>query len=135
MSETLLDVLTAAVAEFEQTLEATRASRRDHVGASTDLRAVASEITKQVPLLDGLVRYRFGGNAELMGAWANARTRALKGRLGPKRALKGSGYAAVQIHAFWRASQANSAVRPEISSGSRARSTAFALKRDSPSIT
>jgi len=26
-----------------------------------------------VRLLDGLVRYRFGGNAELMGAWASAR--------------------------------------------------------------
>jgi len=24
-------------------------------------------------LLDGLVRYRFGDNAELMGAWASAR--------------------------------------------------------------
>ena len=24
-------------------------------------------------MLDGLVRYRFGGNAELMGAWASAR--------------------------------------------------------------
>jgi len=26
-----------------------------------------------VRLLDGLVRYRFGDNAELMGAWASAR--------------------------------------------------------------
>jgi len=26
-----------------------------------------------VRLLDGLVRYRFGRNAELMGAWASAR--------------------------------------------------------------
>ena len=25
-------------------------------------------------LLDGLVRYRFGENAELMGAWASARS-------------------------------------------------------------
>jgi hypothetical protein len=28
---------------------------------------------EQVKLLDGLVRYRFGDNAELMGAWASAR--------------------------------------------------------------
>ena len=27
----------------------------------------------QVRLLDGLVRYRFSDNAELMGAWASAR--------------------------------------------------------------
>ena len=72
MSETLLDDIAAAVAELEKTLEATRAGRRDHVGASTDLEAVTGEIGEQVRLLDGLVRYRFGDNAELMGAWASA---------------------------------------------------------------
>ncbi len=41
--------------------------------ASADLQAVAAEIAAQVRLLDGLVRYRFGNNAELMGAWASAR--------------------------------------------------------------
>jgi hypothetical protein len=59
--------------EFEKTLEATRAGRRDHVGASSDLSAVATEIAEQVRLLDGLVRYRFGDNAELLGAWRSAR--------------------------------------------------------------
>ena len=73
MSETLLDDIAAAVAEFEKTLEATRAGRRDHVGASADLEAIAGEIGEQVRLLDGLVRYRFGNNVELMGAWASAR--------------------------------------------------------------
>jgi len=33
---------------------------------------VAAEIVEQVRLLDGLVRYRFGNNAALMGAWASA---------------------------------------------------------------
>jgi len=33
-----------------------RAGRREHVGASADLRAVATEIAEQVRLLDGLVR-------------------------------------------------------------------------------
>ena len=71
MSEQLLDDLAAALTAFEQTLEATRAARREHVGASADLDAVFSEISQQVRLLDGLVRYRFGDNAELMGAWAS----------------------------------------------------------------
>ncbi len=31
-----------------------------------------AEISKQVKVLDGIVRYRFGDNAELMGAWASA---------------------------------------------------------------
>jgi len=68
MSEQLITDITAAIAEFEQTLEATRAGRREHVGASADLDSVVSEISQQVRLLDGLVRYRFGDNVELMGA-------------------------------------------------------------------
>ena len=73
MAASLLDDLARALAEFEQTLEATRAGRRDHVGASADLQVVTAEIAEQVRLLDGLVRYRFGDNAELMGAWTSAR--------------------------------------------------------------
>jgi len=72
MSESLLTDIAAAIDEFEQTLEATRAARRGHVGASADLRAVCAEITEQVKVLHGVVRYRFGDNAELMGAWASA---------------------------------------------------------------
>jgi hypothetical protein len=41
--------------------------------ASADLEAVVTVIGEQVQLLDGLVRYRFGDNAELMGAWRSAR--------------------------------------------------------------
>jgi len=73
MSEQLLDDLAKTLGEFEQTIEATRASRREHVGASADLEAVAAEVAEQVKVLDGLVRYRFGDDAELMGAWASAR--------------------------------------------------------------
>lgn len=83
LSVRLLDDLAAALGEFEQTLEATRAARRDHVGASADLRAVLSEISQQVRVLDGLVRYRFGDNAEVMGAWASAHNVA-----GPLRSQK-----------------------------------------------
>jgi len=61
MSEKLLDDLAAALTQFEHTLEATRAAKREHVGASADLDSVVSEISQQVRLLDGLVRYRFGG--------------------------------------------------------------------------
>jgi len=30
-----------------------------------------AEISEQVKVLDGVVRYRFGDNAELIGAWAS----------------------------------------------------------------
>ncbi len=73
MSEQVLDELATALGEYEQTLEATSAGRREHVGARADLKAVAAEISKQLRLLDKVVRYRFGGNPELMGAWDSAR--------------------------------------------------------------
>ena len=73
LAESALADIATALEQFQQTLEMTRASRREHVGASGDLRAVASEISEQVRLLDGLVRYRFGKDAELMAAWASAR--------------------------------------------------------------
>jgi hypothetical protein len=77
----VLEELGQALGEFEQTLEASRAGRREHpslrsgqaVGARVDLEVVAAEISEQVRLLDGVVQYRFGDNAELMGAWASAR--------------------------------------------------------------
>jgi hypothetical protein len=72
MSEQLLSDIAAAIDAFEQTLDATRTGRRDHVGASADLRAVMAEVSEQVKVLDGVVRYRFGDNAELMGAWGSA---------------------------------------------------------------
>jgi len=73
MSERLLGDLAAAIAEFEQTLEATRAAQREHVGATADLWAVAAQISRQMRVLDGFVRYRFWDQAELRGAWLGAR--------------------------------------------------------------
>jgi hypothetical protein len=73
MSPQVLDDLARVLGEFEQTLEATREGRREHAGASADLEAIGSEISEQVRLLDGVVQYRFGDDAELMGAWHSAR--------------------------------------------------------------
>ena len=38
-----------------------------------DHKTVAAEISEQLRLLDKVVRYRFGDNSELMGAWESAR--------------------------------------------------------------
>lgn len=73
MSASLLDDLTKSLIEFEQTLEATRAARLAHVGATGDLQSVLADISEQVRVLEGLVWYRFGDNAEVMSAWASAR--------------------------------------------------------------
>src|SRR5258706_1747073 len=69
MAEQLLGDLAGTIGEFEQTIEAKRASRREHVGATADLGAVAADIAEQVKELDGLVRHRVRDNADLM--WAN----------------------------------------------------------------
>ena len=73
MSEPVLDELATAIGQYEDTLQATSAGRREHVGARADLEAVATEISAQLRLLDKVVVYRFGDNAELMGAWESAR--------------------------------------------------------------
>jgi len=73
MSEQVLDELTTALGQYEDTLQTTSAGRREHVGARADLEVVAADISKQLRLLDKVVRYRFGDNAELMAAWESAR--------------------------------------------------------------
>jgi hypothetical protein len=73
MSEQVLEELGTALGQYEQSLEATSAGRRAHVGARADLETVAAEISEQVRLLDRVVRYRFGDNSELMAAWDSAR--------------------------------------------------------------
>lgn len=70
MPASLLDDLTAALGEFEKTLDASRAERREHVKVIDDLIAVGEQIDEQIRALDGLVRFRFRDDADLMTAWA-----------------------------------------------------------------
>src|SRR6266853_6816733 len=84
MSEPVLDELATALGQYEDTLQATSAGRREHVGARADLKVVAADISKQLRLLDKVGRYRFGDNAELMGAWESARNVAGGGRSTPR---------------------------------------------------
>lgn len=72
MSETLLEDLGKAVEEFEAASESSRAGRRGHVGARVELAGVTLEITERIRLLDGLVRYRFRKDGELLGEWVSA---------------------------------------------------------------
>lgn len=89
MSQKVLDDLARAMSEFERTLEASRAGRREHAGASAELEAIGAAIAEQVKLLDGVVQYQFGDDAELMGAWASARN--VVGPFKPKQQQSGAG--------------------------------------------
>jgi hypothetical protein len=73
LADKLLEDLAAAVDEFDASVVESNEGRRDHVGARAELEAVSDEVMQQVELLDGLNRYRFGANAEMMAAWESAR--------------------------------------------------------------
>jgi hypothetical protein len=80
MSASLLPDLDRMIAEFETATTAALTGRRDHIGARADLEVVSDELMEQVRVLDGINRYRFGNDRNLMTEW-NA-VRQLAG--GPK---------------------------------------------------
>jgi hypothetical protein len=73
MAPTLLEELAKMVADFETASEAARTARRDHIGARIDLDLITAELVEQVKFLDGITRYRFGKDPEVMAEWKAAR--------------------------------------------------------------
>ena len=59
--------------EFDASVVTSNEGRRDHVGARAELEAVSDEVMQIVEVLDGVNRYRFGGDAEMRAAWESAR--------------------------------------------------------------
>ena len=73
MSPRLLEDLGRMVAEFETASEAARTARLDHIGARADLEEATAELVEQVKVLDGLNRWRFGKEPELLVEWNAAK--------------------------------------------------------------
>ena len=73
LADALLDELGQALTEFESKVNAFNAGRREHIGARAELEAVVKDIGEVVWLLDGLNRYRFGADPNLMAVWNAAR--------------------------------------------------------------
>jgi hypothetical protein len=73
LADKLLEDLAVAVDQLDASLAETNLGKRDHVGARAELKAVSDEVTRLVELLDGLNRYRFGRDAEMLAAWERAR--------------------------------------------------------------
>jgi hypothetical protein len=84
MATTLLDDLSAALTRYDAAVDEAQAGRRMHVGAVAELSAVAAELIDLVRLFDGLNRYRFRDNAELLAAWASAKNVAGPSRGSPE---------------------------------------------------
>jgi hypothetical protein len=69
LSEAALAALKREVAELEQTIKTSGTARAEHVGASSSLADVTREVLNLVGMLDGLNRYRYRGNPELLAEW------------------------------------------------------------------
>jgi hypothetical protein len=73
LSDRLLDDLTAGVAEFDASVAETNSGHSDHVLAGAELRRVSDEIMQLVAMMDGVNRYRFEREPQLLVAWDSAR--------------------------------------------------------------
>ena len=73
LAEKLLDDLTAAVAEFDASVAETNEGLQDHVLARAEMDKVSAEVMLLVGMLDGLNRYRFERDPQLLEAWESAK--------------------------------------------------------------
>lgn len=73
MKPEVLDELDRKVAEFEAAIETARVNRLNHVGARAGMGPILAELRKEIKLLDGITRYRFGMDPETMSAWRAAK--------------------------------------------------------------
>lgn len=73
MAPALLEELQRMLAEFEVASEEARAKRLSHIGARADLQQIAGALMEEVRVLDGINRWRFGKDPEVMAEWNAAR--------------------------------------------------------------
>ena len=73
LAEKLLDDLTAAVAEFDASVAETNEGLQDHVLARAEMDKLSAEVKQLVGMLDGLNRYRFDRDPQLLAAWESAK--------------------------------------------------------------
>jgi hypothetical protein len=73
MAPRLLEELQQMFAAFEAASEEARAKRLAHVGARADLQEIAGDLMEEVRVLDGLNRWRFGKDPEVLAEWQSAR--------------------------------------------------------------
>jgi hypothetical protein len=85
LADGALEGLKAGLAGYDTALAQIADGRRDHVGASAELRTIAREIRRVLRLMDGFNRYRFQHDAEQLAAWESA------SGIRPRRSRRGHG--------------------------------------------
>lgn len=72
LSDEVLAALEVALEEFATVVEQGTVGRIAHVGASAELVTVAEEVVQVVKVMNGLNRFRFASQPELLAAWESA---------------------------------------------------------------
>ena len=65
--------LTPADASLTPVFPVRRGQSPRHIGARADLNVITAELVDQVKVLDGITRYRFGDDPEVMAEWKAVR--------------------------------------------------------------
>lgn len=73
LGATLLDELSAAIDQFDASVAETSSGTLDHVVARAELEELSDEVMRLVGMLDGINRYRFERDPQLLVAWKTAK--------------------------------------------------------------
>jgi hypothetical protein len=74
LAQSVLDEFVQMLDQFDAAVALGIEGKTAHVGATRELRAVASEIVRTVRLMDGRNRQRFAADGQLLGSWISAST-------------------------------------------------------------
>ena len=74
LSQSVLDEFVRLLDELDAAISLGNEGRRAHVGATRELRALGTEVTRTVRLMDGRSRQRFADQQLLLGSWISAST-------------------------------------------------------------
>jgi hypothetical protein len=81
--ERVLESLVESLQEFDVVVEQGAEGRRVHIGASAELDVVADEVVQIVKAIDGLNRFRFANEPDLLASW-----KAASNVIGPPRSAE-----------------------------------------------
>jgi len=70
--DSVFDELNRTLNQYESATEAANVAKRDRIGATADLAAVAAELIDLVKVLDGLNQFCFRDQPDLLASWGNA---------------------------------------------------------------
>ena len=74
LAQSVVDEFVQTLDQFDEAVVLGIEGRTAHVGATRELRAVASEIVRTVRIMDGRNRQRFAADEQLLGSWISAST-------------------------------------------------------------